>query len=125
MQRQQVQLPLKGFGTETSQAEVEVGTLTGAERLRRGATPPAIGLGVAILVLPIPIIHLAVPPLALVGGVVLGVRRALQRRIFAAAHGPCPFCGVEQTFGLTGAAYRLPRDLKCRSCGKLLTLEAA
>lgn len=125
MKLRRLRLPIRGFGAESTQADVEVRTLTGKDRLRRGALWPAVGLGVAVAVLPIPIVHLAVPPLALVSGFVFGVRRALQREIFASAHGPCPFCGTEQTLGLTGAKYRLPRDLKCGHCLRSLTIEAA
>jgi hypothetical protein len=118
-------LPMEGFGTRSTHARVEVTTLSPGERLRRAAAAPAIGLCVSLLVLPIPIVHFAVPPVALVTGVVLGVRRALQGEIITRAHGPCPFCGTDQTLGLTGAPYRLPRPLKCRSCLKLFTISEA
>lgn len=118
-------LPIKGFGTEPSVADIEVKHLTAGERLRRGAMAPATGLVVAIAVLPIPIVHLAVPPMAIVAGILFGVRRASVTEVFASAHGPCPFCGADQTFGLTGARFRLPRGFKCRACRRLLTLEAA
>jgi hypothetical protein len=63
--------------------------------------------------------------MASLAGIVFGVRRAFQREIITAARGPCPFCGTEQTLGLAGSTYRLPRDLKCRSCLQLLTLDEA
>jgi hypothetical protein len=118
-------LPLSGFGTPETHAAVVVNSLSLGERLRRAAMAPAAGLAASILVLPIPIVHLALPPVAILGGLALGVRRALQGEIIQSAHGPCPFCGTDQTLGLTGAAFRLPRDLKCRSCLKLFTLDAA
>ncbi len=118
-------LPISGFGVRSSQANIEIRSLSGRERLRRAAMAPLIGLGVAIAVLPIPIVHFAVPPVALLGGIVVGLRRATQRELFATAHGPCPFCGTEQTLGVNGSAYRLPRTLSCRSCRKPLTLDAA
>jgi hypothetical protein len=118
-------LRIRGFGANPSETEVEVGTLSAGERLRRGALGPAIGLGVAVLVLPIPIVHFAVPPVALVGGVIAGIRRVLQREIFTTARGVCPLCGATQSLGLNGATYRLPRALKCQSCLRPLTLEAS
>jgi hypothetical protein len=118
-------LPMQGFGTPKTHAQVEVTALSTGARLRRAALAPAIGLGIGLLVLPIPIVHLAVPPVALVTGVVVGLRRALQGEIITQAHGPCPFCGTEQTLGLNGSAYRLPRNLKCRSCLKLFTISEA
>jgi hypothetical protein len=125
MNVRELELPLSGFGARPTQAHIQVGTLSPAERLRRAAAAPALGLGIALLVLPIPIVHFAVPPLALTGGIAFGIRRALQREIFRSAHGACPFCGMDQTLGLTGAVFRLPQDLKCRSCLKLLLLDAA
>ena len=125
MSIRQEHLPIQGFGAAPTSANIEIQTLSTGERLRRGATPPMIGLGVAIMVLPIPIVHFAVPPMAILCGLALGVRRALQREIIATARGCCPFCGAEQSLGLAGADYRLPRDLKCRSCLRLLTLDRA
>lgn len=125
MKLRQERLPITGFGATPTQAEVTVGTLTGGERARRAAMGPMLGVGVALVVLPVPLVHLIVPPLALIGGVALGLRRASIQQIFTGGHGPCPFCGTEQTLGLTGSAYRLPQTLKCRSCLKPLSLDAA
>ena len=124
MSTRHLALPINGFGTKPSVAEIEIQQLSPRERLRRAAIAPAIGFGVAIAVLPIPIVHLAVPPFAILAGIVIGIRRAAIPEVFASAHGPCPFCGAEQTFGLTGAAFRLPRDFKCRICLRLLSLDA-
>jgi hypothetical protein len=119
----QLRLALTGFGTPPTTAETEIGALGRGERLRRAAVAPLIGLAVAIAVLPIPVVHFAVPPAALVGGLIMGMRRLGQRELFVTAHGPCPFCGTEQTLGVNGSAFRLPRSLKCRSCLRLMTLE--
>lgn len=118
-------LPLSGFGTSPSRAEIEVGSLSSGERFRRAAIAPVIGLGVSLAVLPIPIVHFAVPPVALVTGVVMGIRRALQSEIITSATGSCPFCGATQTLGLNGTPYRMPRDLKCHSCLKPFTIDVS
>ena len=125
MNLRQLNLPLSGFGTPSTEAEVEVGSLSPGERFRRAAIAPAIGLGVSLAVIPIPLVHFAVPPVALVTGVVVGIRRALQSEIITRATGPCPFCGAEQTLGLTGAPFRFPRDLKCHACLKPFTIAVA
>lgn len=117
-------LPLAGFGTPITQAMVEIGSLSKAERFRRAIIAPAIGLAVSVAVLPIPIVHFAVPPVAILTGIVLGIRRIGQGRIITRAEGICPFCGTTQTLGLNGSAYRLPRELKCRSCLKHFTISA-
>jgi hypothetical protein len=125
MNLRQLSLPLSGFGTPPSRAEVEVGSLSTGERLRRAAIAPVIGLGVSLAVIPIPIVHFAVPPVALVTGVVMGIRRALQSEIITRATGACPFCGAQQTLGLTDTPYRMPRELKCHSCLKPFTISEA
>ncbi|MEO8138854.1 MAG: hypothetical protein ABI742_04355 [Gemmatimonadota bacterium] len=125
MTLREVRLSLSGFGAAPSVASLEIRTLTPGERLQRAAMAPAIGLGIAVLVLPIPIVHFAVPPVALIGGVVMGFRRASQGELIATAHGACPFCGTEQTLGVNGTAYRLPRSLKCRNCLRPMTLDVA
>ena len=68
---------------------------------------------------------LIVPPLALVGGVAFGVWRLPQQELFVSLRGPCPGCGVEQSYGLRGVVYRLPQSLKCHACLQLLTLAEA
>ncbi len=125
MNLRQLSLPLSGFGVLPSRAEVEVGSLSSSERLRRAAIAPVIGLGVSLAVIPIPIVHFAVPPVALVTGVVVGIRRALQQEIITRATGSCPFCGSPQTLGLTGTPFRMPRDLKCHICLKPFTISEA
>jgi hypothetical protein len=118
-------LALTGFGAAPSRAQVETRVLTAGERLRRAGKAPLLGLGIAILVLPIPVVHFAVPPIALIAGVVIGVRRMGQRELFVSARGVCPFCGTEQSLGLSGSAYDLPRGIKCHSCLRGMTLDAA
>jgi hypothetical protein len=116
---------LTGFGAEPTEARILVRGLTTGERMRRGVAGPIAGVLMTLIVLPIPLVHLIFPPIALVGGLVVGIRRAGQREVFDRAVAPCPFCGTEQRLGLTGDAYRLPQHLKCRECLKPLTLEAA
>ncbi len=123
MSATQPQIGIRGIGTGPVAATVEVRSLAAGERLRRAAMRPALGVGIALIVLPIPIVHLIVPPVALVGGVVVGVHRLLQRDLFVGVRGPCPCCGIEQSFGLNGAEYRLPQALKCHACLQLLTLD--
>lgn len=117
-------LPLTGFGTPPSHATLEIGSLTAGERFRRAAKAPALGLLISVAVLPIPIVHFAVPPAAILTGIALGIRRIGQRQIITRAEGNCPFCGTTQTLGLTGSSFRMPRELKCRSCLKPFTISA-
>lgn len=119
-----IELSLQGFGTGAGIARAEIRRLQGGERVRRALLGPAVGLGIAVLVLPIPVVHFMLPPVAIVAGIVIGVRRGLARELFLTARGTCPRCNREQGLGLNGAAFQLPREIKCGGCGHLLTLEA-
>lgn len=123
METREAHLPMAGWGSETTEATLTVASLSAQERMRRGIIAPLVGLGIAIMVLPIPIVHFMVPPLALLGGIVMGVKRAATREIILSAHGPCPFCGTNQTLGLNGSAYRMPRSLSCRNCRKTFSID--
>ena len=114
---------LAGLGALPVPVRLQVRILGPGARLRRAALGPIAGLGVAVAVLPVPIIHLVLPPIALVAGVVAGIRRGLVRILFEAVRGTCPCCGQEQSLGLEGQPYRLPQELKCHACRQLLTLE--
>lgn len=124
MPTREAHLPMTGWGSPTTEATLTIATLTARDRLKRGIMAPLIGLGIAIMVVPIPVVHFMVPPLALIGGIVLGFRRAGTREVILSAHGPCPFCGTNQTLGLNGSAYHMPRNLSCRSCRKTFSIDA-
>ena len=117
-------LALTGFGVAPTVASAEIRELGPGERLRRGVGAAALGLLLSILTLPIPIVHFVFPLVALVGGLVLGVRRFGQGELFHRVVGACPFCGRDGRWGLTHAPVRLPRDLSCPACRKTLALEA-
>ena len=123
METHSVSLSLHGFGQPPAQAEVVVGVLGVGERLKRGLVALAAGIGVALVALPIPIVHLVLPPIALLAGIGFGARRLGQREIVILAQGACPFCGTAQRLGLTGSAFRLPRKITCSTCLKPLSLE--
>ncbi len=122
MDSRTLSVPLKGFGREATQAYLVVDTLTLRGRLARGATVVAAGLAVALIALPIPLVHLVLVPAALLLSVPLGVLRMLQREIFRSAEGTCPFCGTPQRFGLAGRVFRLPREVFCCNCRRALDL---
>lgn len=124
MQTREAHLPLSGWGGDKTEATLTVALLSPGDRLKRAALAPLVGIGIVIIVIPIPIVHLIVPPLALIGGVVAGLLRAGTRELILSAHGPCPFCGTNQTLGLSSTPYRLPRTLHCRNCRKAFSIDA-
>lgn len=117
-----VQLPLKGFGVQPTRAQVELVSLTPADRLKRAATIFGFGLLAALIFLPIPLVHFILVPGAIVLGFVFALVRLRQREVFRTAKGSCPFCGSRQSFTIMGR-FRLPKRLNCSSCQRPLLLE--
>ena len=115
-------LRLHGFGAPTAPARAEVAELAPADRVKRAAVVFGAFVAVAIVALPIPIVHLLLVPGALVLAFVLGALRLRENAIFRDVSGRCPFCGTEQHFSLFGR-FRLPKDVHCTNCGRKLTLE--
>jgi hypothetical protein len=103
-------------------AHVEVESLTLQQRVIRSLTIVAVGTALAVVALPIPLVHFVLVPASLILGLVIGMNRFRQREIFLLARGSCPFCGTEQRLGLAGRAFRLPRQVFCKNCGQALDL---
>jgi hypothetical protein len=122
MEIRTLEVPLRGFGAQPSHACVEFATLTLADRLKRAATIFGLGLLLALIAIPIPLVHLILVPGALLLGTALAAVRLSQRDIFQTAHGRCPFCGTDQSFSVMGR-FRLPKRLYCASCQRELMLE--
>ncbi len=125
MDDESLQLSVSGFGAAPATGVALVHSLERAERLKRAGTVLGAGVLAALITLPIPLVHLFFPPAALITGSVLGIRRLNQRAVFTSARGTCPFCGREQSLGLTGAAVRLPRKTTCHGCRRELRLDRA
>jgi hypothetical protein len=122
MDSRSLSVPLKGFGRAPTQAYLVVDTLTLGGRLVRGGSVVAAGLAIALIALPIPLVHLVLVPAALLLCIPIGVVRMRHREIFRLAEGTCPFCGTTQRFGLAGRVFRLPREVFCRNCRRALDL---
>jgi hypothetical protein len=118
-------VPVTSFGCPATQARIEVEALTTRQRLARAGSIFGAGLLAALIALPIPIVHFAFVPGALLVGVVLGALRLRHREIFQSAEAPCPCCGELQRLGLAGRVFRLPRAVHCRHCHRSLELGAA
>lgn len=117
-----LELQLHGFGAPAAPAQAEIAELAPAERFKRAAVVFGAFVAVAIVALPIPIVHFMLVPGGLLLAVVLGGLRLRERAIFRDVSGGCPFCGTQQHFPLFGR-FRLPKDVHCSSCGRKLTLE--
>ena len=124
MKVQTLNLQLHGFGAPPSQAKAEVAELEGRERVKRAAVVFGAFIAVAIVALPIPIVHFVLVPGGLLLAVVMGAFRLREGSIFQGVEGRCPFCGTEQRFPLAGR-FSLPKDLHCINCKRKLVLETA
>jgi hypothetical protein len=122
MEVRALEVPLRGFGVQPSHARVEFATLTLSDRLKRAATIFGLGLLLALIAIPIPLVHFILVPGALLLGTVLAAARLSQGDIFRGAHGRCPFCAADQSFTVMGR-FRLPKKLFCASCQRELVLE--
>jgi len=119
-----MEVSLKGFGAAPTQAEVVVESLTYKERLRRAGIALAAGGALAVIALPIPLVHFVLVPSALLLGVIFALLRLRQREIIQSAEGSCPYCGAHQRLGLAGRVFRLPREVFCERCSRPLDLGA-
>ncbi|MBK7593940.1 MAG: hypothetical protein IPJ11_01525 [Gemmatimonadetes bacterium] len=97
---------------------------TAGQRVLRAAATLLVGIAVAALLIPIPIIHLVGIPLALVLAVFFAGRQLLTSVRLAPLRLPCPKCGAENRVG-GGLGYRsatAPIEHTCDSCRRQLTL---
>ncbi|MEA2723952.1 MAG: hypothetical protein QOH59_1723 [Gemmatimonadales bacterium] len=117
-----LELPLRAFGAEATAARVELDILSPADRLKRAGVIIGISLAVAIVAIPIPLVHLVLVPAALVLGIIFSLVKLGQQEIFRTVRGRCPRCAAEQSFTVMGR-FKLPKRLYCRSCQQELTLE--
>jgi hypothetical protein len=115
-------VPLKGFGAAPTQAAVVVESLDFGHRMRRAALAFAAGAALALIAIPIPLVHFVLVPGALLLGVVFAGLRLNQREIIRSAEGSCPYCGTHQRLGLAGRVFRLPREVFCDRCRRPLDL---
>jgi hypothetical protein len=69
------QLHLEGFGAAPAEARAEVAVLTPSERLKRAAIVFGAFIAVALIALPIPLVHFVVVPTGLLLAFVLGLYR--------------------------------------------------
>jgi len=121
MQTRTLDLSLDAFGAAPTPARVEIAVLSPGERLKRAGLAFGALLAVALIALPIPLVHFVLVPAALLGAVGLAVVRLRQPEIFRSVEGTCPLCAAGQTFSVMGR-FRLPKTLHCAACHRELTL---
>jgi hypothetical protein len=121
---QSLEVPLKGFGASPTQAHLVVENLTTGQRVRRAGIALAAGGALAVIALPIPLVHFVLVPGALLLGLIFAAMRLNHRQVIRSAEGVCPYCGTHQRLGLAGRVFRLPREVFCEKCRRPLDLGA-
>jgi hypothetical protein len=122
MDTRSLTVDLKGFGRPATEVQLVIRTLDLRGRLLRAGAVAVGGLVLALIAIPIPLVHFVLVPAALLLGLVWGAIRLGQREIFSSVEGVCPFCGTQQRLGLAGHVFRLPRRVFCRNCRRELQL---
>jgi hypothetical protein len=115
-------LPLSGFGSPATEAQVIVEQLSLKARLKRAGAVLGAGVVAALIAVPIPLVHFVLVPAALLLGFGIGAARLRHKEIFSTAEGDCPFCGTHQRLGLAGKVFRVPRRVFCSNCRRQLDL---
>jgi hypothetical protein len=93
------------------------------QRLKRSGAVFLVAMGLAVLFLPIPIIHLLAIPMILIGGLAVAVRQLSITGRLASMRIACPRCGVQNRVGGgLGVRTLAPAEHACESCRRTLTL---
>lgn len=83
-----------------------------------------IGLVIAVVLLPVPVIHLAGIGI-FVGCIVVAIFQLRPGLRIASVEGACPHCGHVQKYwlGLNVGPMKFPKGTSCEKCAKTLTID--
>lgn len=110
-------------GPTTSGRATTTSSAVGSRALKALRTV-AIGLVIAVVLLPVPVIHLAGIGI-FVGCLGVAAFQLRPGRRVASVSGPCPHCGQEQKFwlGLNVGPMKFPKGTSCEKCAKTVTID--
>lgn len=113
-------------GGPTTAGVATVGSSAPGARVLKALRTVGIGLVVAVVLLPVPVIHLAGIGIfvACLGIAAWQLRPGLRVR---SVEGPCPHCGQQQQYwlGLNVGPMKFPKETSCEKCAKSLTIDSA
>ena len=124
MAEQTLSLKLTFPGEQPTVATAKAREWTMLERVRRAIFGMALCWIGAGLFLPIPGVHLVLPPLLLLAGPVLFYFRISEKLRLTSMKGSCPRCKVERDFELD-LRFTGKRSFTCDGCGNLIEMEPA
>jgi hypothetical protein len=113
-------------GGPTTEGKATVGSSSFGGRALKALRTVGLGLIIAVVLLPVPVIHLAGIGIfvACLGIAAWQLRPGLRVR---KVEGPCPHCGHPQQYwlGLNVGPMRFPKATSCEKCAKELTIDSA
>ena len=109
------------YEREPTSLRVRVLEYAPGERRRRAARIALPLFAAALLSLPIPVWHLVAVPGFLIASVLLGLRRLREESSVESIEGPCPGCGVDQSYE-PPARFALPATTRCPGCSEFVKL---
>lgn len=110
--------------TRTSEATALFRSLPARRRVVLAGMTLGAALLLALLFLPVPLLHLAGIPIVSIG-IVLAFRRLRSVTVLRSARGTCPRCGNATNLfvGFGGTPARFPVTTSCEVCSSNLALE--
>lgn len=115
---------LEASGDAVTESPGTFTDFSSAQRLKRSGLVLLASIGLAMLFVPIPIVHLLAIPMILLAGVVLAIRQLSVVGRLAPLRMPCPKCGVmNRVGGGLGMRSTALRERTCESCRRLLHRE--
>jgi hypothetical protein len=118
---QEVPAHLAYHDTPPTHAKALIVTRTDAQRVVRAVGGGLACWGLALLSVFIPLGHFILVPAFLIAGPVLFAMRLTEGVSLLGARGPCPVCGVDQSFTEKGRLLT-PHPVRCSACSRQLAL---
>jgi hypothetical protein len=112
---------LRAFGAPPRRVTVTVVRPSTGQRLARAFKAGGIFWAVAAGCVFLPGLHFVLVPSFLLVGVIVGFRHLRDEEIVSGVRGPCPRCGLEQTFA-AGNRLTPSWSLDCPACHTNLSL---
>lgn len=109
-------------GRDTA-GQVRIESWDQSARLRRAAKTWAGCWGVAIAVIPFPLLHFVIPPVMLLAGPIAGIYVYTRQSVVLGGEGECPECG--KNFPIARLANRFPQSDLCTHCQSDVKLSLA
>src|SRR5579862_9123596 len=123
MPERQVIVRLAAAGVEPVQVAGVFDQFNRRERVKRSIIVMVVAIGLAAMLIPIPIVHLLGIPLLLVVGVILAIRQLSLIGRLRPVRITCPKCGVSNRVGGgLGVSSIAARERTCDSCRRILTV---